>query len=185
MTTTSARGTRRLLTALAALAASLLAACGDLATGPGDDAGDAGGTVPAALVGRWYSGDVSSLTFYTQSSGSWTSAYGNGLSITFHPDGKFESGFLTTATLYGCTSKAFQYQSGTVRVDEAARTFTVRVTGGKARGEDTCVARFNYERAVEPTTFTMTYTLRRSADGRPELVVSKDGGDIALRPWTQ
>jgi hypothetical protein len=181
---------RRPRRALAAVLASLtLGACAaDAVTGAGNGGtvgGAVGGRVPSELVGRWYTGDVSSLTFYGQSTGSWANAYGNGLSLTFRADGTFESGYLMSATSYGCTSKAFQFQEGTVRVDEAARTYTVRVTRGTAKGEDNCVARFNYERAVEPTTFTQSYLVRRGGDGRPELVVSADGGQLVLRAWSQ
>jgi hypothetical protein len=181
---------RRSRPLLAAVAASLtLGACAaaDAIAGAGndDDAGGGGGRVPSELVGRWYTGDVSSLTFYSQSTGSWSNAYGNGLSLTFRADGTFESGYLMSASSYGCTSKAFQFQQGTVRVDETARTYTVRITRGTAKGEDNCVARFNYERQVEPTTFTQSYLVRRGSDGKPELVVSADGGQLVLRAWNQ
>ncbi|NUO80590.1 hypothetical protein HUU05_10970 [candidate division KSB1 bacterium] len=116
-------------------------------------------SVPAQLVGTWYTGTVSSVNFYNPNTGAWGAPSGTGLFYKFTAEGYYEKGMLMQTTLYNCTSTVHAYNRGTVTV--AGDRIVLYPTYGRIKSVDNCVEEFNYEKADELKTETIIWQVGR------------------------
>jgi hypothetical protein len=114
--------------------------------GPGYTPPPSGDRLPSELVGAWITGDVSSVNFFSPSTGHWSNGYGEGMYFRFTANGTYEQGFLMHGSLYSCSSDFFGFKSGTVRVVDDS-TLALHPTYGRVKSTDSCVEANNYERA--------------------------------------
>jgi hypothetical protein len=104
------------------------------------------GIAPPALVGTWGTGSVSSTSFVNRATGSYSAPSGTQVQYKFLPDGHYEYAALTTQSMYSCTSRFLTFKTGTVVYQGGELTFVPQ--SGKFTSEDSCNARFNYEKPV-------------------------------------
>lgn len=104
------------------LTAVLAAACfqGSLA--------GSGAKVPASLQGEWHYGVVANIDYYDPATDKWTEGGGTSEVIKIAADGAYERTGLMVVTTYGCTSKLFVRDTGTVAVEGERVTFKPGVT---------------------------------------------------------
>lgn len=60
---------------------------------------------PTELVGRWFTGSISSIQYYDPVDGSWADPNGEGFYLILDADGSYEEGAVIQSTMYGCSSK--------------------------------------------------------------------------------
>jgi hypothetical protein len=162
--------------------ASLIAACGTAANDI--DTSGPRTRVPADLAGSWYHGSVSPSNFHDTQTGSWDSAYGEGLFYTFYEDGRFEYGWRAYTSSYGCNDVAMVYKSGTVTVDAAARTVVTHPTKAVLHSTDNCNPAWNYDKDIPRDSETLFW--ERGVDdygGEALLLSSPTATASAFYPW--
>lgn len=110
-------------------------------------------TVPAALVGRWHNGNLSSIGFFDAGSGTFGNPSGSGFFFNFTSAGNFEFGGLLQSSWYGCTTDFLSYKSGTMVV--SGNTVTLYPRLALTRKTDSCNPANNYEKTagLDPETF--------------------------------
>jgi hypothetical protein len=132
------------------LSAALLTACGgDSSTGPGETpVFDTPRTeVPDVLVGRWMYGSISPTNFWNDHTGQYAgNAYGFADHITFQENGTYTRLVYIYTQNYGCRTQVWTQMQGTVTVD--GETFTLYPGVGRYKAADTCIARYNFDRAM-------------------------------------
>ena len=104
------------------------------------------GMAPPALVGTWGTSSVSSTMFMNQRTGSYSAPSGTQVQYKFLTDGRYEYAALTTQSMYSCTSRFLTFKTGMVVYEGNELTFVPQ--SGKFTSEDSCNARFNYEKPV-------------------------------------
>ena len=79
--------------------------------------GDGTGQVPAEMAYEWaWGGVTSSVDFYDPSTGQWGNPDSAGGFYRLGADGSYEEGAMLQASLYGCSTNTFFYDSGTFAV---------------------------------------------------------------------
>jgi hypothetical protein len=132
--------------------------CKESPNGPNDDKTDEKTprtSVPAALVGEWQTGTVSSVNFYNPTTGVWGAPSGTGMFFKFTQDGYYEKGVLLQSSLYGHTSTFFAYNKGTMTVED--NMIVLYPTYGKIKSVDNMVQENNYEKPDELKSETMLW----------------------------
>ena len=112
---------------------------------------------PADLVGDWHYGAFGSTNYYNPDNGSYSAPSGTGNAWTFKPDGRFVNAQLVQQSFYGCTTRVFWYDKGTYAT--SGGRLTLRSEGMYMKSEDTCNARYNYERTVDGHNETLAYAI--------------------------
>lgn len=142
-------------TALFLIFAVSFTSCKKSPTDPDDDDRTPRTSVPAALVGEWQSGTVSSVNFYNPATGAWGTPSGTGMFFKFTPDGYYEKGVLLQSSLYGHTTTFFAYNKGTITVKDSV--IVIYPTYGKIKSVDNMVAENNYEKDDQLESETMLW----------------------------
>jgi hypothetical protein len=118
---------------------------------------------PAEIVGQWYNGNVSSGGYADPITGSWTAGSGQGMMFTFHPDGRWEYGYLMGSALFDCRMRVLVYRAGVLAsVDLAAHTATLDAQTANVTSEDNCLQDNNYVRELPADDETIIW--ERSTD---------------------
>lgn len=115
---------------------------------------------PAALQGEWHYGSVSMIDYYNPATNGWTSGGGTSEILKIAPDGSYERTGLLEITTYGCTSKVFVHDKGTVRVEGNKITFQPGATNF-SKGY-TCTPSKIYEKQNAVQTKTYTWRVEQS-----------------------
>lgn len=129
--------------------------CKKSPTDPDDDDRTPRTSVPAALVGEWQSGTVSSVNFYNPTTGAWGAPSGTGMFFKFKPDGYYEKGVLLQSSLSGHTTTFFAYNKGTMTVKN--NVIVIYPTYGRIKSVDNMVQENNYEKDDELVSETMLW----------------------------
>jgi hypothetical protein len=123
--------------------------CNDTSTGFNEDEEDANEpprtSIPAQLVGNWYSGNISGINFFNATTGQWGAPSGTGIFFKFTQDGYYEKGTLLQSSLYGCSTSFLAYNKGTMSVE--GNMIVLYPTYGRIKSIDNCVAENNYEKS--------------------------------------
>jgi hypothetical protein len=100
-------------------------------------------------VGQWYNGNVSNVGYVDPITGSWTNGNGQGMMFTFHPDGRWEYGYLLGSALFDCRMRMLVYRSGVISsVDVTNRTLELDALSASVTSEDNCLQENNYVREL-------------------------------------
>ena len=180
----------RISLALALVLTTVSTACGgsDGPSGPGEEPGDGpgnpggpptSGVVPAEVVGTWYSGSVSSINFFTPSTGHWDNAGGTGEFYTLKADGTFEYGWRLYSRLYGCAMTVMVYRTGTIVSNSGQGSLVLRTAYARMRSEDNCNENGNYDKPIEEPDETLLYELGEDEYGYEVLWIQDDGSEAA------
>jgi hypothetical protein len=125
---------------------------------------------PAEIVGQWYNGDVSSVGYADPITGSWTPGNGQGMMFTFHPDGRWEYGYLMGSALFDCRMRVLVYRSGVLAsADPAAGVLELDALTASVTSEDNCLADNNYVRDLPAEDETLIW--QRSTDEFGEVLL--------------
>jgi hypothetical protein len=73
--------------------------------GPGASSGPRPSARPAALVGSWFTGSISSIQYYDPVTGEWADPNGEGFYLILDADGGYEEGAVIQSTMYSCSSR--------------------------------------------------------------------------------
>jgi hypothetical protein len=133
----------------------------------------AGGAVPAALVGKWHEGRVSTINYVNRHTGSYAPPSGNRFEYEFRPDGTFVLSGLLQSSLYHCTMSVFKYTTGTYRV--SGSTLVLEEQASKMQSRDNCNKRFNQDKALPLETKTYQWAVVAGEYG-PRLVLRYPDG---------
>ncbi len=106
--------------------------------------GSPAGATPAALIGTWGTGTVSGIGFKDTATGAVTNGGGTQVQYKFLPNGRYEYAALTTQTMYSCNTKLLTFKTGIVSYQGDLLTFVPQTA--KFTSQDSCNARFNYEK---------------------------------------
>lgn len=98
---------------LLAASLSLLVACTD------EDGGfdTPRSEVPAPLAGDWFTGSLSTIQYYDETTGQFADPSGEGFYFIFGSDGIYETGAAINSTVSGCTARLLGDERGTLVVD--------------------------------------------------------------------
>ena len=125
--------------------------------------------LPAALLGDWYMVGTGNTNDYNPTTGAWSSPSGKGNTWQFTADGRYTHAFLYQVSFYGCLTRVFFWDEGSVA--ESGGTITLRSDRATIKSESSCNATDNYERPFDGASGTAAYTLSASA-GRPVLAIA-------------
>jgi hypothetical protein len=95
-------------------------------------------------MGTWGTGNTSSTTFRNQRTRSYPAPSGTQVQYKFLANGRYEYASLTTQSMYSCTTRFMTFRTGTVAYQGDILTFIPE--SSKFTSEDTCNARYNYEK---------------------------------------
>jgi hypothetical protein len=129
------------------------------------------GTLPANLVGTWYSGNAPLIDFYDPTTGSWRDVSGLGQSYTFAADGSYTyAGFLRIQNGL-CRTEVSTYRSGSAAVEDAALVVTAKIA--KTRTVVVCGSTTDTTTEGPFTPVTLGWQVKDDELGRPKLVVQE------------
>ena len=80
-------------------------------------------SVPANLVGKWFSGSSSILQEKNTMTGAIASRYGSSIGYEINSDGTFQYAGLMKSTMYGCTTTLWNDQRGKILIEGDMITF--------------------------------------------------------------
>ncbi|MGM9512011.1 hypothetical protein ACS5NO_30030 [Larkinella sp. GY13] len=104
------------------------------------------GKIPAELVGKWSYGTFSPTNFWDYNGKYTGNAYEQALVFEFHANGTYEEYVINSTTSYNCRTEAYTFFKGTVKVNEANRSFVITPTSGNYRGFYGCAPKSNINR---------------------------------------
>jgi uncharacterized protein (DUF2141 family) len=122
----------------------------------------------SSIVGKWFAGSASSISYYNSVTGEWAAPSGAGYSYIFGSDGSYTYSLLVQSSLYNCTTSFFAYQEGTYQVQDSLLTLTPKVRKGK--GEDNCTASNNYEKDTPLETEYYFFQLGQDGESLGEML---------------
>lgn len=135
--------------------------------------------MPATLAGRWFSGTISSIQFYSPTSGHWAPTNGTGFYFIINEDGGYEYGAVINSTVYNCSAQLRGVERGTAELD--GDSFVTHRHGRVTRMDNTC------GRSGESTLGPAVVTYRWSVDdssGRERLTLTAaDGSATTYSRW--
>ncbi len=127
--------------------AALLAGCG------GDDFGSGQGYVPAQLMGKWSSSNVSGINY---GDGTTANPSGTIAQFTFLDGGRYIFELYDMASSYSCSTTVYGRETGTAQFADA--TFTLAPAASSVTSKSSCSAEWNYQRAwTERSSFPKDY----------------------------
>ena len=131
--------------------------------------------IPAALVGKWLNGSFSMSNWWSYDGKKYIgNPYTRSVAFNFSENGDVEF-YLVIKTHTGyCSTEAFTYHKGKVKVNEAEQSFTVFPESGNYRGFYSCAAGSNFDRVakkeeLKPTTYYWSF--EKTNDGKQWLVI--------------
>jgi len=134
--------------------------------------------VPAALVGQWQSGSISTANFYNADAQQWSDPSGRGMFLIVHANGeyRFGAGEQITSTDY------FLYQEGSVASNGAEIVLTPKM--GSEFTRDVCIHAEDQRASTKnelQTTSLKFQIVANQADGRgAELVLTNEHGEQVM-----
>ena len=132
-----------------------------------------GSPVGAPMLGSWLYGRLSPIEYYDRTSDRWMDASGATEIVTFGADGRYERTRLLSLTTYGCTSKLYIYEKGTVKIE--GDRITYRPTEGVNKGY-TCTPSNRWEtRKINPETWVFRF--EKDSNGADVMVLQNLKGD--------
>jgi hypothetical protein len=136
------------------------------------------------LVGNWYQGSVSTVDYYSPSTGTWAPPSGTGFRYEFRSDGSYTYSGMMQSSLYSCTMTLFSYQTGRWATQD--QVLAVEPDLHKFKSTDTCNAQYNYEKDVELEPSYYLFELGRDTSGEPTLnltsLILNAQGELELDP---
>ena len=133
------------------------------------------GRVPAALVGSWTWGSVNPGRYVDKVTGEYVGHAGGGaISYTFGKDGSYKRYVLIHLGAGSGNESTFSNIEGTVDFDEAAGTFSIRLTKGTITFEKRSgmTKRPLTQKGMEQGGTVFTYRLDKDESGRTVLLVN-------------
>ncbi len=131
--------------------------------------------IPAALVGKWLNGSFSMSNWWSYDGKKYIgNPYTRSVAFNFTENGEAEF-FLVIKTHTGyCSTEAFTYQKGKIRVNELDQSFTIYPDKGNYRGFYSCARSSNFDRPakkeeLKPTTYYWSF--EKTEDGQQWLVI--------------
>ena len=133
------------------------------------------GGIPIALVGKWLNGSFSMSNWWSYDGKKYIgNPYTRSVAFNLTADGEAEF-FLVIKTHTGyCSTEAFTYQKGNVKVNEADQSFTIYPSKGNYRGFYSCASGSNFDRPakkeeLKPTTYYWSF--EKTGNGQQWLVI--------------
>lgn len=130
---------------------------------------------PAAVVGEWTKGHVSSVDFMNPNTGSHAAPSGERLNVRFFPDGHYKLGWLLQSSLYSCTSTVYGEKTGMYEVHGNA--LTMKDTASVLTSRDNCHREWNYEKHPPLAQTTYQWRLGQTQYGLALVMRGPDGKD--------
>lgn len=167
----------------ALVVAAALAACGggggstDLGAIPTLDTPRS--EMPAGLAGRWFSGTISSIQFYSPTDGSWAPTNGSGFYFVIDPDGAYEYGAVINSTVYNCSAQLRGVERGTAVLDGDA--FVTHRHGRVTRMDNTCGR--SADSSLGPAVLTYRWSLDESPGRERLTLTAPDGSATTYSRW--
>jgi hypothetical protein len=92
------------------------------------------GNVPDELIGHWQVGTFSLTNFWNPTTGQYVGNAGEAsTSYKISKDGTAEEFFIYNSTSYNCRTEILGYRKGTIKINEAEKSFTFCPTSGYYR----------------------------------------------------
>lgn len=130
-------------------------------------------TIRPPMLGSWLYGALSSTEYYDRTTNKWQDASGASEIVTFLADGRYERTRLMSLTTYGCTSKIYFYEKGTVNV--AGDKITYRPSEGVNKGY-TCKPSNSWQtNKINPETWFFQF--EKDSNGADIMVLRNLKGD--------
>lgn len=131
--------------------------------------------IPPALVGKWLNGSFSMSNWWTYDGKKYIgNPYTRSVAFHFTEQGTAEF-FLVIKTHTGyCSTEAFTYHKGKIKVNEADQSFTIYPEKGNYRGFYSCASGSNFDRPAKPEELkpsTYYWSFEKTEDGRQWLVI--------------
>jgi hypothetical protein len=131
------------------------------------------GSLPAALTGTWFSGQLLPRALYDPTTGQWGSANGLGQMYEFAADGTYIYQAFLRIENPGCASEVSVYRQGTARADGAS--LTLRPVTVKTRSVTYCGGRTETVTAGPYDARTIPWSVGYNTFGVKQLTLTEDG----------
>lgn len=142
------------------------------------------GGVPPELVGGWYAGSSSSVSYFDPAGGTFLTPSGEGTSYTFRPDSSYEKSTLVRSSLYSCRMEIFWYEAG--RASFQDHLILLSPERHSAISQDNCLEQNNYQRTLPLEASYLGWNLARDEYGNLMLQLTSyvldSYGRLALDP---
>ena len=132
-----------------------------------------------ALAGRWFSGTISSIQFYSPTDGSWAPTNGSGFYFIIGADGDYEYGAVINSTVYNCSAQLRGVERGTAVLDGDA--FVTHRHGRVTRMDNTCGR--SSESTLGPAVLTYRWSLDDSSGSERLTLTAPDGSATTYSRW--
>jgi len=157
------------------------AACGG-STGAGEpELETPRSALPPELAGEWFTGTLSSIQYYDQTTGVWQDPSGEGFYFVLGADGSYETGAVIDSTVGNCRMRLLGKEIGTVTLDGADLTVYrhwVKTHVANSCGNDG-------ERTQGQATRAVSWGIETDDSGLDWLVMTGDDGSVErYRRWT-
>jgi hypothetical protein len=96
--------------------------------------------------------------------GAYSDPSGTQVQYKFLPGGRYEYAALTTQSMYSCTTRLLTYKTGVVLFNGSELTFVPQ--SSKFSSEDTCNARYNYQKPASMERETYRWRVERDQYGQ-------------------
>lgn len=142
---------------------------------PGQPAPPPAGALPASLARQWFTGNLTTISFYDRTTGTWSQPNGLGELYAFAPDGSYTYAGALSIQNGACVSEVSVYQTGVARA--GASELELQATFSRTRTRVVCGSVSETVSEELPPVKRMPYRVAVGAEGRTELTLGS--GDSA------
>ncbi len=136
--------------------------------------------IPAALVGTWRNGNITTVDFYNAKTGEWKNGEGQGMFLTIQPNGEYRIGAVEPVYLNNAEARYQLYQQGKVAMAGSqmvlypASGYTeVREAGAPLRNMGPQAG----QNELQASAFAFKVVPEHNVPYRPKLVLTTETGD--------
>jgi hypothetical protein len=134
-----------------------------------------GNKVPAELVGKWLNGTFSMSNWWSYDGKKYIgNPYTRSVAFDFSGNGEAQF-YLAIKTHTGyCSTEAFTFLKGKLKINEAEQSFTLVPDKGNYRGFYSCASGSNFERPAKPEELKPTtyyWSVEKNEQNEPQLII--------------
>jgi hypothetical protein len=128
-----------------------------------------------SLTGEWRSTHLSSVNYYSPTTGSYAPPSGNLFELKIQADGSYVESGLIQSSMYSCTTSVFGYKTGVARVQGSH--VILEEKSSKLTSKDNCNKSFNYEKNPPLKTTAYQWRIVKDEYGTKLILTDEKGAE--------